>query len=63
MFSPIGLAVIILENINTCQQDLQPESECKSTECKFYGVFISFGIAGILLVGCAFTIIQRYIIR
>ena len=56
-----GLAVIFIENLNTCPQE-QVGHQCTSGECDFYGLFISFGIAGILLVGCTFVLLQGYFI-
>ena len=52
------MAVIILENINSCEQK-RKTTECEKSECQFYGVLISFGIAAILAVGVLFTFIQR----
>lgn len=66
-----GVAVVILEKMNTCDQDAKAEeadalannrtvSGCTKPECEFYGKFVSYGTSGILVIGLIFVFIQKY---
>lgn len=67
-----GIAVVILEKMNTCDQDAQQQAEtnklnnvtvtgCTKPECEFYGKFVSYGTSGILVIGLMFVFIQKYV--
>lgn len=67
-----GVAVVILEKMNTCDQDAKAEeadalannrtvSGCTKPECEFYGKFVSYGTSGILVIGLIFVFIQKYV--
>merc|ERR1712035_180063 len=66
-----GIAVVILEKMNTCDLEALQQKEdaiarnitvkaCTKPECEFYGKFVSFGTSGILLIGLVFVFIQKY---
>lgn len=58
-----GIAVIILEGINSCPQIISENDECVKTECNFYGTLISLGIAGILVFGFVFVLVQMAVAK
>lgn len=55
-----GIAVVILEDLNTCSEDIDAK-QCTKPECAFYGNFVSWGTSAILLIGLVFVLIQRYV--
>ena len=67
-----GIAVVLLEKMNTCDADAEKvrqesiasnttvETGCTKPACEFYGKFVSYGTSGILVIGLIFVFIQKY---